>query len=914
MLAAGTRIGRYEVIAFVGAGGMGEVYRARDIGLGRIVALKILPDTLLQHAESLARFRREAQLLASLNHPHIAGVYGLEEVPSTPSGRSGQAVVAIALEFVDGEGLDARLARGSIPMDEIVRIGRQIAEGLEAAHERGIIHRDLKPANVRVTSDGKVKILDFGLAKAIEYEANSGTTSAASPTVAPLATTAGMIVGTVAYMAPEQARGKGVDKRADIWAFGVLLFEMISGQRLFEGETVSDTLAAVLTRDVDLARLPPTTPDALRTLLSRCLERDVTVRLRDIGEARIALSGAPPALTVTAVPTTHDRKHRHGAIMVLAAALGSLIVGAAAHALWSTSRAAQEEERAPLTLGIDAGTNTPIAGAGWVGLNWIGSVAVLSPDGRMFAFVARGASGGRWQLYLRRFDELAARPLAGTEDAYAPFFSPDGGSIGFFSGGRLLTLALGSGTVTPLANVFEARGGTWSEDGTIVFAPRPDGPLYRIAATGGEMTQFTTLDPGAGESTHRWPQFLPGGKSVMFTAHGLAGTAKAGDVIVQTGTERRAVHRGGLFGRYSRSGHLLYVNGGKLFAAAFDANRLQETGTSVAVVDDIAYSPLNGTAQYSISNAGTLAYRRARSANRMLLWMDRSGQVQPLRNVAAEYQEVRMSPDGTRVVLDISDGTQSDIWIYTLARDAITRLTFYADNDVSPIWSADERRIAYSSWQADVGTFNLFLMRADGSGEPQRLTTSKNRQNPIAWHPGGKYLLFSEDSHATGGDLMLLPIDVTASGEVKAGSPQPFLTTSANEVAGQFSPDGKWVAYTSDESGRNEVYVRPFPSGAGRWQVSTEGAEWIEWRRTGQLFYGISEDVVMRVPYLIDGATFIADKPQVWLRIPSGAIWVDPSADGNRAIVIRSEDARTESVVLMVNFFEHLRRKLQGGR
>jgi serine/threonine-protein kinase len=584
MLAAGTRIGRYEVIAFIGAGGMGEVYRARDIGLGRVVALKILPDTLLQHPESLARFRREAQLLASLNHPHIAVVYGLEEALS-PSASSGQAaVVAIALEFVDGEGLDARLARGSIPVDEAVRIGRQIAEGLEAAHERGIIHRDLKPANVRLTSDGKVKILDFGLAKAIELEANSGTTSAASLTVAPLATTAGMIVGTVAYMAPEQARGKAVDKRADIWAFGVLLFEMISGHRPFEGETVSDTLASVLTRDVDLDGLSPGTPDALPHVagaVPRARRHGAAARHRR--GAHRAVGGAA-AMTATAAPTTHDSKRRLGTVALLAAAIGSLIVGAAGHALWSTWRAAPQEERAPLTLGIDAGTNTPIAGAGWVGLNWIGSVAVLSPDGRMFAFVARGASGGRWQLYLRRFDELTARPLAGTEDAYAPFFSPDGGSIGFFSGGRLLTLALGSGTVTPLANVFEARGGTWSEDGTIVFAPRPDGPLYRIAATGGEMTQVSTLDPKTGETTHRWPQFLPGGKSVMYTAHGLAGTAKAGDVIVQTGTERRTVHRGGLFGRYSRSGHLLYVNGGKLFAAAFDANRLQETGPSVAVV------------------------------------------------------------------------------------------------------------------------------------------------------------------------------------------------------------------------------------------------------------------------------------------------------------------------------------------
>jgi Tol biopolymer transport system component len=903
MLSPGERIGTYEVVAFVGSGGMGEVYRAHDTRLGRVVALKILRDTLLQHPEPLARFRREAQLLASLNHPHIAVVYGLEE---------SEHRLAIALEFVEGEGLEARLAGGPMPIAEVMMIGRQIAEGLEAAHERGIVHRDLKPANVRLTPEGRVKILDFGLAKALEQSSEGSTSSAATATVAQLATSAGMIVGTAAYMAPEQARGKAVDKRADIWAFGVLLFELVTGQRPFEGDTLGDTLAAVLTREVDLGKLPSATPDAIRTLLARCLERDVTLRLRDIGEARIVLSGAPSATSATA-PLSRPARRGPGALVVLAATIVSLILGAAGHALWSTSRAIPDAEPLPMTLGIDAGINTPIAGAGWVGLNWVGSVAELSPDGRMFAFVARGPSGGRWQLYLRRFNDLTARPLAGTEDAYAPFFSPDGGSIGFFSGGRLLTLALNSGTVTPLAKVFEARGGTWSEDGTIVFAARPDGPLSRIAATGGEITQLTTLDTTAGETTHRWPQFLPDGRGLMFTAHGSTGAAKAGDVIVQSGTERRIIHRGALFGRYSRSGHLLYVNAGKLFATPFDINRLQETGPSVAVVDDIAFSPLNGTGQYSLSNAGTLTYRRARGANRMLLWMDPSGQTRPLRNVPTEYQEARISPDGNQLLLAINDGTQTDIWIYALARDAITRLTFYADNDWSPIWSADAQHVVYCSWQPDVGTFNLFLARADGSGEPKRLTTSTDRQNPVDWHPGGKYILFTEDSHVTGGDLMLLPIDVAAGG-VKVGAPQPFLNTPANEVASEFSPDGKWVAYTSDESGRNEVYVRPFPSGAGRWQVSTEGAEWIKWRRDGQLYYGISDDVVMRVPYGIEGRTFRAERPQVWMRIPRGVVWVDPFDNSKGAIVIRSDDARTESVVLVTNFFELLRRRAQAAR
>jgi serine/threonine-protein kinase len=893
----GMRIGAYEVSAKLGEGGMGEVYRARDLTLDRDVALKVLPPTFASDHERLARFEREAKTLAALNHPHIAQIYGVERT---------ETVNALVMEFVDGEDLAARIARGPIPIDEAIPIARQIAEALEAAHEKGIVHRDLKPANVKATAGGVVKVLDFGLAKAVASEDVAATIT--SP-----ATMKGVILGTAAYMAPEQARGKPIDKRADIWAFGVLLFEMLTGQRPFEGETVSDTLAAVLTREVDLARLPPTTPDAIRTLLSRCLQRDVTLRLRDIGEARIALSGASSAITATEATTTRIGVRRPRALLLLAAAMvAGLIIGAAGYALWSRSRAPRNEF-AQLTVGIDAGGDTAIAGVGWAGLNWVGPVSVLSPDGRMLLFIARGASGGRWQLYLRRLDELNARPLPGTEDAYAPFFSPDGASAGFFSGGRLLKIELSSGTVTPLATVEAARGGAWSEDGTIVFAPRPDGPLYRVAATGGTPEQATTLDSTTGETTHRWPQFLPGGGSLLFTAHGNVGVTRAGDVIVQPGTERRTVHRGGLFGRYSPSGHLLYVNGGKLFAAPFDASRLEVTAPGVPVADDIAYSLINGTAQYSLSNTGLLSYRRARSRNRLLQWMDPSGQAQPVRSVAAEYEEARISRDGTRLLLAINDGTQSDIWIYNLARDVISRLTFYADTDSSPIWSPDAHRIAYSSWQPDVGTFNLFLHRADGNGEPQRLTTTRNRQSPIDWHPGGHYILLSEERRDTGMDLMLLPIDVTAGGEVKTGPPQAFLATTANEVAGEFSPDGKWLAYTSDESGRNEVYVRPFPSGAGRWQVSTEGAEWVEWRSAGQLFYGRSEEVVMRVPYRIEGSTFIAEKPQVWMRIPAGVVWVDPLADGNRAIVIRSEDARTESVVLVVNFFEQLRRKTRQG-
>jgi serine/threonine-protein kinase len=900
-LAPGTRLGSYEIVALLGAGGMGQVYRANDSRLKREVALKVLPDDVAGHPERLARFQREAEVLASLNHPNIAQVYGID-------------ATALVMELVEGEDLAQRLARGPIPLDDALPIAKQITEALESAHDAGIVHRDLKPANVKVRGDGTVKVLDFGLAKACDpsLAPSSAERVFSAPTMAsPNVTISGVILGTPAYMAPEQARGKPVDKRADIWAFGVLLYEMISGRRPFVGDTPSDTIASVLTGDVDLSAIPSTTPYSIRTLIERCLQRDPKVRLRDIGEARIVLA-APGEAARTSVSGPAQRvSWRAGRAWLPGAGLvATAIVFAAARPLWL--RAPSATDGPILTLGIDAGGDTTVAGAGFAGLNWVGPAAVLSPDGRSLVFIARGPSGGRWQLFVRRLDQLDATPIAGTEGAYAPFVSPDGRSVAFFANGRLLKAALDGGTVTPICTVEEGRGGAWSEDGTIVFAPRPDGPLYRVSASGGEPSQATTLDAGAGEMTHRWPQFLPGGKTFLFTAHGNTGAAHEGRVIVQKERGRTLVQEGAIFGRYAQSGHLLYVNGGKLFAAPFDPDRLQVNGRAVPMADDIATAVISGTAQYALSDTGALAYRRARSAKRLLQWMDPSGQVQPVRNVSAEYQEARFSRDGTRLLLTIGDGGQSDIWSYDTASDTIKRLTFYADNDRSGIWSPDGTHFVYSSWQPDVGTFNLFLQSATGGGEPQRLTTSKNIQTPTDWDPAGKNIVFTETRSDTGSDLMLLPIDIAANGVTKTGTAKELKMTPANEDSARFAPDGKWIAYTSDEAGRNEVYVELF-AGGGRWQVSTDGAEWIEWRRGG-LFYGLSEEVVMRVPYRVDGRTFAAEKPELWMRIPQGVLWVDPPMSGTRAATIRADGKRSESVVLVLNFFDELRRRAPGGQ
>jgi serine/threonine-protein kinase len=666
-------------------------------------------------------------------------------------------------------------------------------------------------------------------------------------------------------------------------------------------------MASVLSGDVDFSAIPTTTPSSVRALIERCLQRDPKLRLRDIGEARIVLS-APVEAARTAAAGPASRGSWWAAWLSGAALVAIAILGATSIFLWRRAPAAID--RPILTLGIDAGADTTIAGVGFVGLNWVGPAAVLSPDGTSLVFIARGPSGGRWQLFARRLDQLDASPIAGTEGAYAPFFSPDGSSVGFFANGRLLKVALNGGTTTPICPVEEARGGAWSEDGTIVFAPRPDGPLYRVSSSGGEPSQATTLDAGSGEITHRWPQFLPGGKTFLFTAHGSTGAAAEGHVIVQHPGGRTLVQRGATSGRYAPSGHLLYVNGGKLFAAPFDPGRLQVTGRAVPVADDIATALISGTAQFAFSDTGVLAYRRARNARRLLQWMDPSGEMQAMRNVSAEYQEARFSRDGTRLLLTVGDGVQSDIWSYDIASDTAKRLTFYADNDRSGIWSPDGTRFVYASWQPDVGTFNLFLQSATGGGEPQRLTTSKNSQSPTDWHPDGKSIIFTEVRRGSGSDLMLMPIDMAANGVANVGNAAELMVTPANEESGRFAPDGKWFAYTSDEAGRNEVYVQPFPGGGagGRWQISTEGAEWIEWRRGG-LFYGLSEEVVMRVPYRVDGRTFAAGKPELWMRIPPGVLWVDPPTNGTRAATIRADDKRSESVVLVVNFFDELRRR-----
>jgi serine/threonine-protein kinase len=698
------------------------VYRARDTKLNRDVALKVLPEAFASDGGRLTRLRREAQVLASLNHPHIAAIYGLEEA---------NGKLALVLELVEGETLDERLSRGAIPPEEALPIAKQMAEGLEAAHEKGIVHRDLKPSNVKLTKEGEVKILDFGLAKAIEGETTNEGAESQSPTLSRRMTEAGVILGTAGYMSPEQARGKSVDKRADIWAFGVVLFEMLSGRRLFSGETVSDTLAAVLRQDIDWKSLPTSTLHSVRRLLVRCLDRDPKQRLRDIGEARIAIDAREEAKAAPARPSPFP-----WALAALGFAIALWL-----WAPWRSPAAAPTPVRLSVELGADASLVQPV----------FGPAAILSPDGKLLAFIARNAEGAI-QLYVRRLDELEASPLAGTEGARNPFFSPDSQWVGFFADGKLKKVAVAGASAVTLCDAPQEwlRGGSWSDDGTIWFGA-PAGGLSRVSSSGGAPEVVTTPDATSGNPSDRWPQALPGGKAVLFSS-GLGTRYADASIVVQPlpNGPRKVLHQGGYYARYIPSGHIVYLHDGTLFGAPFDLGRLELTAQPAPILGGVASNPRTGGAQFAFSQQGTLVFRSGGNNLSTLHWVEQDGKVEPLRALPGDYFNIRFSPDGERLAFDTFGGREQDVWVLDWGRDTMSRLTIDPQIDEFPVWTPDGLRIAFSSARGDKATANLYWQRADGTGEAERLTESEHAQWPMSWHPSGKLLAFGESKPADG--------------------------------------------------------------------------------------------------------------------------------------------------------------------
>jgi Tol biopolymer transport system component/predicted Ser/Thr protein kinase len=903
-LSSGDRLGSYQILALIGKGGMGEVYRARDTRLGRDVAIKVLPSLLAQDPERLARFQREAKALATLNHSNIAAVYGFEDH-------------AIVMELVEGPTLADRLKAGPLPLEETLAIARQVAEALEAAHERGVVHRDLKPANIKAPPDGSVKVLDFGLATIAsastdESQAEARTTD--SPTLAMRTTEAGVILGTASYMSPEQASGKRVDKRADIWSFGVVLWEMLTGKPLFDGETVSHTLADVLQGEIDFKKLAASTSPPIRELLKRCLDRDLKMRLRDIGEARIAIQ---KYLADPVSGTEVQRRAEARPTRLLWALLGALLLIAVASS-WSAWRATRPAGGPLLRLDVDLGPEVSPGSA-------VGAHAIISPDGRRLVYLSQS------RLFTRRLDQPKATELAGTQGAYEPFFSPDGQWVAFFADNKLKKVSAEGGAAIALCDATpNARGGSWSEDGNIIVALANFGPLSRIPSAGGAATPVTFLTPG--EVTHRWPQTLPGGKAVLFSANNAATEFDGANIeVVSLGDRRRkTLVRGGTYGHYLPSGHLVYINRGTLFAVPFDLDRLEIRGTSSPVLQEVEYNVEEGYAQLDFSKApsghGTLVYRNGGAQRAGLVtvqWLDGAGKTQPLLARPDAYLYPRLSPDGQRLALSTTDrlgGNLADnVWIYDWQRDALTRLTFGGRSNGAPVWSPDGRYIAFRKLAE-----GMFWTRSDGAGKPQPLTQSKNVQIPYSFTPDGKRLAFQERTSSTGIDLWTVPLESDRTG-LRAGTPEVFLQTPFNERNPSFSSDGQWLAYASDESGEYQVYVRAFPDKGGRWQISNGGGLYPVFSRSGrELFFRTEDNRIMMAAYTVKGDSFVADKPRVWsekivANLGLNGANYDLTPEGKRIVALMPAEAPKEQladnqVIFLQNFFDDVRRKAPVGK
>jgi serine/threonine-protein kinase len=883
----GARFGSLEITALLGKGGMGEVYRARDTKLKRDVAIKTLPDEFSHDADRLNRFQREAEVLASLNHPNIAAIYDLQEA---------EGARFLVLELVEGQALADRIQQGPIPVDEALQIAKGICEALEAAHEQGIVHRDLKPANIKITPEGRVKVLDFGLAKAMEQ--SPATTLSNSPTLMSVAASnAGVILGTAGYMSPEQAKGKTVDRRADVWAFGVVLYEMLTGRMLFSGETVPETMAFVMTKEPDWAALPKETPLRLRELLRRCLIKESRSRIRDIGDVRIALE---EGFSQTEAP-----QPQKNAVPWMLAVGVSLVAGVA---MWASLRGAPAALLPLVRLSID-----PPGFAMTPELTAKGPSIALSPDGTRLVYTARGPDG-RLRLHTRPLDQEQVTLLAGTEDAYNPFFSPDGQWIAFFTPGKLKKVALVGGAVVDLCDAPAGYGGSWGDDDNIIAALNPVGGLSKISANGGRIQPLTQLKTDNQETVHRFPQVVSGADAVLFTANSnRQGDLENAQIEVQslrTG-DRRTLLTGGSYGRYVPSGHLVFMRQGVLYAAPMDGRRMILTGPAAPAVESVASSANYGFAQLDVSRSGTLVYVRGRTTNQTLVWLEGGGRVQPLRTAPAVYSgPPRFSPDGKRLAVGVSEGGNTDVWTYDWERDTLTRLTFTPGRDFYPVWSPDGSHIAFSS-SRDGKPENLYWMRADGAGEAIRLTESKNSETAFSFSPDGTQLAFAELGRPTNWDLWTLPLQDPRSNQGKFGKPEVFLQTASDERWPMVSPDGRWLAYGSDESGRFEIYVRRFPGPGGKWQISTEGGERPIWSKTRpELFYRNSKGMMV-ASYTVSGEAFGAVKAQVWAEKKDLSLDYDLTPDGTRFAVIEAgstDETSRPQLTFLLNFFDELRR------
>ncbi|MDA2938325.1 protein kinase, partial [Acidobacteria bacterium AH-259-A15] len=861
----------------------------------REVAIKVLPAQFTQDPQRLARFEREAQLLASLNHPNIAAIYSFEHA---------DGLHFLVLELVEGETLAERLHKGPLPVEEALEVCRQIAEGVEAAHEKGVIHRDLKPANVKITPEGKVKILDFGLAKAFEGEAPL-TDISQSPTLTEEMTRAGVILGTAAYMSPEQAKGKSVDKRADIFAFGCLLCELLTGKKVFEGETITETIAAVLKSEPDWRALPKNTPWRIRELLDDCLQKEADDRLHDISHARIQIKkGLKEPATVSpieGVSTAQQGRWRRAIPLSVAALfLSAAVAGAVALILQQSPEAPAEVTRFRIRSpsGEYIAPSSPIA---------------LSRDARRLVYGVGGDLSSSGRLFLHNLESFDARPLEGAENVANPFFAPDGNSIGFVSRspGSLRQLSLAGGAPTSLVESTLAMAGSWGQGGTVVFALDWGHPLRLARVDRSETTTLTHMDSAAGERAHLWPQILPGNRAVLFTIWTAAPSwdeALLAVADLETG-QHKVILRRGASGRYAASGHLVFWRGDALMAAPFDLDGLEVSGEPVKVLDGVRLNGHNGGAHFALSETGTLAYVSGGLDNfsesfvversgRELLRLDRTGAV----------GDPTFSPDGQRVALTLFKGGTFWVGVYDLRRDLLTPIAFAGDN-LLPTWTPDGERITYLSNPS--GEYSHYSISTDGSGEPESVFTEAHGfccQRGV-WSPDGEQLLYAKPNEQTGLDIWILSRSQDASA-------RPLVDDPGRQQGPVFSPDGRFIAYESDESGAPEIYVRPFPDvDRGRQRVSPSGGRNPVWSRDGREILYVAEKGLMSVAVAADrGSTSLSlGRPAMFLQM-AGIVSFDVAPDGQTFAISRLPvEVAPRDIHVVLNWFEELKRLVPTG-
>ena len=902
LLTSGVKIGPYEILSSLGAGGMGEVYRARDSRLGRDVALKILPEAMAHDAERMARFEREAQVLAALNHTNIAAIYGFEDGGDHP---------ALVMELVEGPTLADRLAQGRMAAEEALPLAQQIAEALEYAHERGIVHRDLKPANVKMTPEGAVKILDFGLAKALDPAAGACAPPSAmgtsplqnSPTFSAMSTKAGMILGTAAYMSPEQAKGKTVDRRADIWAFGCVFFEMLTGKPAFEGETTSDVLAAVIRAEPDWSALPAATPTRIRELVRRCLNKNSRQRLQAIGDARIAIDetlsgedvapGLSPARADLKVGVTRWQRALPWAVASLCLGLAGVFAIGYFRAISVPARSVRSYILPPekTTFAFEAKTGAP----------------VLSPDGRKLLFAARSSAGVE-RLWIRPLDSVAAQPLEDTEGASFPFWSPDSRFVGYFAQGKLMKIDTSGGPNQTVCDAPSGRGGAWSPDGRIVFTPERLAGLEQVAAAGGTPTPLVPLNRSNQQLTLRWPVFLPDGHHFLYFAGNPLSEAGASTNGIYLGSlddkDRKFLVQADSNALYAPPGFLLFLKGATLVAQPIDTRRLELTGEAIPVAEEVANPRDYRLGHFSVSQYGDLVYELGGQDREQVAWLDASGKQLGEVGEPGTIQDLRLSPDGETLAEVSPAGKNVDLWLLDLARGVRTRFTFNPAEDMSPAWSPDGTEIAFSSMRS--GQFDIYVKPTNGTGAAQPLVQDNARKFVDDWSSDGRYLAYMRDNPQgkNGSDIWILPLF----GDKK---PFPFLASPFNEAQASFSPDDRWLAYVSDESGKFEVYVVPFPQGTGKWQVSTGGGGNPRWRRDGkELFYVSPADELMAVEVREKSGSLEFGNPRTLFRTNSVAAYkinsvaaYDVAPDGNKFIVLSpTPESSTEPLMLVTHW------------